>query len=126
MTSAREFFTFAELLRRVDETIDYLRSFFDDPVAGGKGSVARLCAFLAMVTAVIVAVATVRFAFTHDDKVGMAGVLAGVLTTLLGTGVLGLLLRKKGDGSTEPDDDRPAPAQTVTTATETTVQTGGS
>jgi hypothetical protein len=123
--TARQFFTFAELLRRADAAVAYLRSFFDDPVAGGKGSMARLCAYLALAAGIWTTVMTVRFAFAalaaKTSDAAMLGILAGLATTLLGTVCFGLLRRTTASGVTETIDDQPAPAGTV--KTETTIKT---
>jgi hypothetical protein len=91
--------------RHYARIVAYLRSFVDDPNYTDHASMARACAGLAMLAALAIVCAMIRFAFTKDASVGMATVLAGALTTLLGTGVLGLLLRKKPDGSSETIDD---------------------
>lgn len=126
--TAREFFTFAELLRRADATIVWLRSCFDDPVASGKGSMARICAFLAMAAGIWTTAMTIRFAFAalaqKTSDAAMLGILAGLATTLLGTVCFGLLRRTTPSGVTETIDDAPNAPSTVTTATETTVKTG--
>lgn len=91
--------------RHYSRIVAYVRSFVDDPNYTDHASMARACAGLAMLAALAIVCAIIRFAFTKDASVGMATVLAGALTTLLGTGVLGLLLRKKPDGSSETIDD---------------------
>jgi hypothetical protein len=101
------------LKRRFPAVVAYLRSAFDEPSVANHASMARICAYLAMLAALVVVAAFIVFVFVFHDAVGMAGIIAGVLTTLLGTGVLGLLLRKRADGSTEPDDDRPAAAPVI-------------
>jgi hypothetical protein len=130
--TAREFFTFAELLRRVDLTIGYLRSAFDDPRTDDKMSMARTCAWVAMLAGIWTTAMTVKFAFALLETpnsatvgTGAIGILAGLATTLFATVAVGLLKRTTASGVTETIDDVPAPqpAQTVTTAT--TVQTGG-
>ena len=124
--TARELFTFSEWLRRFDATVVYLRSFFDDPVAGGKGSMARLCAYLAMAGGIWTTAMTIRFAFAalaqKTSDAAMLGILAGLATTLLGTVCFGLLRRTTASGVTETIDDVATQnAQSVTT--QTTVKT---
>jgi hypothetical protein len=123
--TAREFFTFAELLRRVDATIEYLRSFFDDPVADGKGSMARLCAAGALLAGAGTVVMTFRYAFAalvaKSSEATTVGILAGMATMLLGTVCFGLLRRTTASGVTETIDDQPAPTGAV--KTEMTVKT---
>lgn len=126
--TAREFFTFSEWLRRVDMTIDYLRSFFDDPVASGKGSMARFCAAGALLGGVWTTVMTVRFSFAalaqKTSDAAMLGILAGLATTMLATVCFGLLRRTTASGVTETIDDAPPPAPPPQSIkTETTVKT---
>jgi hypothetical protein len=111
--TAREFFTFSTWQQGASATIGYLRSAFDDPRAGGKMSMTRICAILSMLAALYTARAFVAFVFQYHESVGMAGVIAGAVTTLLTAGVGAMLLHKRGDGGSEPDDDAPS---TVTSA----------
>lgn len=96
-----------ECLRRVDVTIVYLRSAFDDPVHPGKMSMVRVCAILAAIVASRIALDTVHFAVTFHDAVGMAGVLSGLVTTLYGTVCLKLFLRSREAAGGDGDDDAP-------------------
>ncbi len=107
-----------DLIRRFDATVSYVRSVFDDPHADGKASMARVCALLAMCGALYVIYWLIRFVFAKPDSVGMAGVLSGAASMLAATVSLGLLLRKKADGSTESND-----TTTVSTTVATTVST---
>lgn len=93
------------VFRHYSRIVAYLRSLFDDPMYSDHASMARACAAAAMIAALAIVCTLIRFVFTKDASPALATVLAGALTTLLGTGVLGLLLRKKGDGSVEPVDD---------------------
>lgn len=93
------------VFRHYSRIVAYLRSLFDDPMYSDHASMARACAAAAMIAALAIVCTLIRFVFTKDASPALATVLAGALTTLLGTGVLGLLLRKKADGSTEPVDD---------------------
>ncbi len=107
-----------DLIRRFDRTVSYIRSVFDDPHANGKASMARVCALLAMCGALYVIYWLVRFVFAKPDSVGMAGVLSGAAGMLAATVCLGLLMRKKADGSTEAND-----TTTVSTTVSATVST---
>lgn len=97
------------VLGRVDRTIAYVRSFTDDPVAGNKGSMARLCALLALVAGAWTVYKTVQFAFEAlrggKSDAPMLGILAGLATTLFGTVCVGLLKRTTAGGVTETIDD---------------------
>lgn len=97
------------LLERFDATVAYVRSAFDDPHASGKASMARICAYLAILGAFYVVYWLIRFAFAHPDAIGMAGVISGAATMLAATVCLGLLLRRKPDGSTEANDGEAQP-----------------
>jgi hypothetical protein len=96
-----------DVLRRVDMTIAYVRSAFDDPNAGDKASMARICAAAAIYGALRTTAALVRFAFENKESVGMAGILAGAAATLGCTLGYALLSRKGGDGSTAAVNDTP-------------------
>ncbi len=117
---AREFFTFDAWSRAAGRTIGYLRSFFDDPKMSGKGSMARLCAIVAMGAGIWTVAKTVQFAFAllHAEKgevgTGALGILAGLATTLFATVCVGLLKRTKADGTSEPVDDTPQTRETPT------------
>ena len=91
--------------RHYSRIVAYVRSLFDDPMYSDHASMARACAAAAMLAALAIVCTLIRFVFTKDASAAMATVLTGALTTLLGTGVLGLRLRKTADGSTEPVDD---------------------
>lgn len=126
--TARDFFSFDTWTRAAGAVIRYLRSFFDDPVASDKGSMARLCAYSAFVVGMWTIVKTVQFAFAalaaKTSETGMLGILAGLATTCLATVCYGLLTRKKADGSTEAVTDAPDPA-TTTTVVNVDTKTGG-
>ncbi len=94
---------------RILSAIAYLRSFFDDPSVPGKGSMARLCAWLALVAGGWTTFETVRFAFealrAGKSDAPMLGILAGLATTLFATVCVGLLKRTTAAGVTETIDD---------------------
>lgn len=126
----RQFMTFDTWQRGASDTLAYARSFFDDPVANGKGSMARLCAYSAFAVGMWTIVKTVQFAFaalaTKTSETGMLGILAGLATTCLATVCYGLLTRKKADGSTEAvNDELPTPAAATTTVVNVDTSTGG-
>jgi hypothetical protein len=119
---------FAEFLRRLDITIIWFRSCFDDPVASNKGSMARICAFLALVGGIWTTAMTVRFAFAalaqKTSDAAMLGILAGLATTMLGTVCFGLLRRTTSSGVTETIDDvLPQPSSTDITVKTSTGKT---
>lgn len=126
---AREFFTFDTWQRGAGDAIGYLRSAFDDPQMDRKMSMARTCAWVAMLAGIWTTVATVRFAFALLEKpehaavgTGALGILAGLATTLFATVCVGLLKRTKADGTSETIDDKPKDAAAVT-KTRTVVET---
>ncbi len=106
-----------DIRRRIDMTIARLRSAFDDPNADGKASMARVCAAAGMYGALWTTKQLVAFAFANKESVGMAGILAGAAATMGATIVLGLLLRKRPDGTSESNDDAPTIKSTVTAST---------
>jgi hypothetical protein len=131
--NAREFFTFAQLHALIGRIVAYGRSFFDDPKAPGKGSMARLCALIAMTAGIWTTVKTVQFAFAvlagNKGETGALGILAGLATTLFATVCVGLLKRTTAAGVTETIDDAPStremPAVQMTTQTTVQPQGGG-
>jgi hypothetical protein len=84
---------------------------------------ARLCAGLAMLAALAIVCAIIRFAFKPDASGAIATMLVSALTTLLGAGVGGLLLRKKPDGSSETIDDVKPTKEHAAAQTTVTVDT---
>lgn len=129
---AREFFTFDAWSRAAGESITYLRSAFDDPQMDRKMSMARTCAWVAMLAGIWTTAETVRFAFSLLEKperapvgTGALGILAGLATTLFATVCVGLLKRTKADGTSETIDDRAAAVVATTTQTTVQTQTGG-
>ncbi len=107
-----------DLVRRFDLSVSYVRSVFDDPHAKGKASMARVCALLALLASIKTVDALVKFANAKPDSVGMASIIGSAAAMLAATVCLGLLMRKKGDGSTEAND-----TTTVSTTVATTVST---
>lgn len=116
------------LLTRVDRTIGYVRSFADDPTVPGKGSMARLCAILALLAGGWTTYETVRFAFAAlaKDKsdAAMLGILAGLATTLFGTVCVGLLKRTTSAGVTETIDDVRLTQERAAANVDVSVKTG--
>lgn len=95
-----------ELQRRLDIAIGFVASAINDPVAEKKASMARILAGIGMGLTAVLVVGFIHFASVYHDATGMGGIFATVIGALSGTTVLGLSLRKKSDGSTEPDDDK--------------------
>jgi hypothetical protein len=78
-----------------------LRTFFEDPIVRSKYSMARLVIFLFALTACIIALAIVGFAFKHDDKAMTIGTLGGILATLVTGGVIGVYGRSRAQSIDE-------------------------
>jgi hypothetical protein len=109
--------------RHYSRIVAYCRSFVDDPNYVDHASMARLCAGLAMLAALAIVCAIIRFAFKPDASGAIATMLVSALTTLLGAGVGGLLLRKKPDGSSETIDDVKPTKEHAAAQTTVTVDT---
>lgn len=106
----------------------YWRTAFDEPAVPGKASMARICAFVSLMSAIGFGLAAFVYAFKvlvlkePHGGAGELGILIGFAGGFLTAGVLGLLLRKKADGTSEPDD-APAPPPTTDASTTINVQT---
>ena len=119
--------TVAQAVRdRVDATIGYVRSFFDEPLRTRKGSMARACAPAALCAAYNTARWTFAFAMANPKETGTIAVLAGIPAVFATGVVLHLLVRTRADQGSEPDNAPtliPTPQQTTTTVTTTAGET---
>lgn len=92
-----------------------LFSFFEDPIAKSKFSMARLVMFLFTLTACALASGIVYFAFKHDAQALTITALGGVVATLVTGGVIGIYGRSRvqtidcADPTPTPQPSAPPP-----------------